>query len=210
MYYRDRYFYPFVLDWKEGSNGRPIAPGLGIYFLHPSEGTWTLQDIREQLAFCRGSGIDGIGFYRAKFLTDNTKGLMDELIRNHSSSPALLPALTWIDSIPPTTPEDLQVQREGMSVNLSWIPSYDNEARCAPVYQVYASDEWPVDTTDPRNLVAIRVESTEYKYNAQWNLPVKRYFAITASDRCHNESPALQMPEPLWPETGPILPVLRK
>lgn len=43
LYFRGNHFYPFALDWQEQSNGRQIIPGLGIYFLDPSEGTgrWT-------------------------------------------------------------------------------------------------------------------------------------------------------------------------
>lgn len=201
MYYRGSYFYPFVLDWKEESYGRPIVPGLGIYFLHPSEGNWTLQDVRDQLAFCRGSGIDGIAYYRAKFLTDNTKGLKEEVVRYHATAPALLPPLTWIDSLPPSSPSSLQVQREGLATRLKWAPATDQGTDLPVVYNVYASDHWPVDVSDAANLAAVRVEDTEYVYNKGWNLPVKRYYAVTASDRCHNEGPALQMPQPRYSDS---------
>lgn len=201
MYYRNNYFYPFALDWKEASRDRPVVPGLGIYFLHPSEGDWTLQDVRDQLAFCRASGLDGIAYYRARFLTENTKGLLDEVIRTHSFYPSLLPPLQWIDSLPPSVPSFLAVSREGLATRLSWGGAEDDERRVSPVYNVYASDQWPVDTEDVRNLVAVRVTDTEYLYNEGWNLPVKRFFAVTASDRCHNESAGVQMPRPEYPDS---------
>ena len=49
MYFRGNHFYPFALDWKEQSNGRQVIPGLGIYFLHPSEGNWSLDEIERQM-----------------------------------------------------------------------------------------------------------------------------------------------------------------
>ncbi len=201
MYYRNNYFYPFVLDWKEASNGRPVVPGLGIYFLDPSEGNWTLQDVRDQMAFCRASGIDGIAYYRAQFLIDNVKGLRDEVIRHHSFYPSLLPSYSWIDSIPPTVPLYLNVLREGLSSRLSWVGSVDDDTRIAPVYNIYASDQWPVDVQDVRNLIAVRVRETEYTYNKDYKQIPKRYFAVTASDRCHNESAAAQMPQPEIPDS---------
>ena len=39
MYFQGNSFYPFALDWQEQSNGRQVIPGLGIYFLHPDEGS---------------------------------------------------------------------------------------------------------------------------------------------------------------------------
>ena len=45
MYFKGNNFYPFALDWQEQSNGRIIAPGLGIYFLSPKEKNWSFESI---------------------------------------------------------------------------------------------------------------------------------------------------------------------
>ena len=91
LYYRDNYFYPFVLDWKEHSYGRMVAPGLGIYFLHPSEGDWTLDEIERQLNFMRWSGCEGESHFRSRFLTDNTQGLYNLVQEDFYYTPALVP-----------------------------------------------------------------------------------------------------------------------
>lgn len=195
MYYRDNYFYPFLLDWKENACGRPVVPGLGIYFLDPREGNWKLQDITDQLAFCRAIGT-GMAFYRAKFLTDNIQNLQEKFIRQFSAYPALLPPATWIDPIPPQKPTGLIVEPAGTQTRLYWdTPETDTEQ--APLtYNIYASDTWPVDTRKAENLIAIRIQKTHYQYNHLSRLSGKIYFAITAYDRSHNESEALQMETP--------------
>lgn len=88
MYFRGNGFYPFALDWQEQSNGRQIIPGLGIYFLDPSEGNWTVDEVERQLNFTRAHGLAGEGHYRVKYLMDNTQGLYDILEENYYTAPA--------------------------------------------------------------------------------------------------------------------------
>ena len=97
--------------------------------------------------------------------------------------------MTWIDSIPPTAPTALKVEKlkEGYW-KLSWKPGTDNDSRNAPTYVVYASDTYPVDTSRPENIVAQRIQGTEFIYAPILPWTVKRYFAVTALDRCGNES----------------------
>ena len=189
MYFRGNGFYPFALDWKEQSNGRQVIPGLGIYFLDPSEGNWTVDEVERQIHFVRTHKLDGEGHYRVKYLMDNTQELYDILTEKYYTAPALQPPMTWIDSIPPTAPTALKVekQKEGYW-KLSWKPGTDNDSRNAPTYVVYASDTYPVDTSRPENIVAQRIQGTEFIYAPILPWTVKRYFAVTALDRCGNES----------------------
>ena len=71
LYFRGNHFYPFALDWQEQSNGRQIIPGLGIYFLDPSEGNWTLDEVERQMHFIRTHKLAGQAHYRVKYLMDN-------------------------------------------------------------------------------------------------------------------------------------------
>jgi uncharacterized lipoprotein YddW (UPF0748 family) len=49
MYFKENNFYPFAIDWKELSDNKIICPGLGIYFMSPSEKDWSLDDITREL-----------------------------------------------------------------------------------------------------------------------------------------------------------------
>ena len=191
MYFKGNSFYPFALDWQEQSNGRHIVPGLGVYFLHPSEGDWELEEIERQIHFIRRNGLAGEAYYRVKFVTDNTKHLYDCLTQQYYVYPALQPPLSWIDSIPPTAPTDLTVEPITTGyTRLRWKAATDNDSLNAPTYVIYASDRFPVDTNNPRHIVAQRVRGTEYIDAPLFPWVAHKHFAVTAIDRYGNESPA--------------------
>lgn len=193
QYFRGNHFYPFALDWKEQSNGRHIIPGLGIYFLDPAEGNWTLDEIERQMHFIRAQKLEGEAHYRVKYLMDNTQGLYDTLEKNFYTAPALQPAMPWIDSVPPTPPTNLRTEQlaEGYLL-LRWNPATDNDRQNAPTYVVYGSDTYPVDISNPENILAQRVQGTEFIYAPIFPWTTRKYFAVTAVDRCGNESKAAQ------------------
>lgn len=193
QYFRGNHFYPFALDWKEQSNGRHIIPGLGIYFLDPAEGNWTLDEIERQMHFIRAQKLEGEAHYRVKYLMDNTQGLYDTLEKNFYTAPALQPAMPWIDSVPPTPPTNLRTEQlvEGYLL-LRWNPATDNDPQNAPTYVVYGSDTYPVDISNPENILAQRVQGTEFIYAPIFPWTTRKYFAVTAVDRCGNESQAAQ------------------
>ena len=193
-YFQGNNFYPFVLDWKEQSNGRQVIPGLGIYFLDPAEGDWTVDEVERQIHFTRAHHLDGQGHYCVKYLMGNTQGLYDILTSEYYPYPALQPALKWLDSIPPAAPAQLQVipLQEGYW-RLAWKASADNDTLNAPQYVVYASDTCPVDTQNPANILAAGVRDTSYVYAPLLPWTVRRYFAVTAVDRYGNESEACQL-----------------
>lgn len=189
MYFRGNSFYPFALDWQEQSNGRHVVPGLGIYFLHPSEGDWDLDEIKRQINFVRHHHLAGEAHYRVKFVTDNTQNLYDALQSEFYAYPALQPPMTWADSIAPSMPTELTAERiaDGYT-RLRWKAATDNDKINAPTYVVYASDELPVDTQDPANIVATGIRETEYIYAPILPWTSRRHFVVTATDRYGNES----------------------
>ena len=190
MYFRGNHFYPFALDWKENKNGRWIVPGLGIYFLHPSELDWKLDEVVRQIYFIRSIGLDGQAYFRTRFLTDNTKGIFDEIKQHFYPLPAVVPPMTWTDSIAPSTPTNPVFISPERGVHLQWTASTDN---LSPVYyRVYASDTYPVDTHNPANLIEARTDSTHYTYMPEVPWQEYLYWAVTAVDRCGNESEPLE------------------
>lgn len=193
LYFRGNHFYPFVLDWKEQSNGRQVIPGLGIYFLDPREGNWTLEEVERQMYFIRAQGLAGEAHYRVKYLMDNTQGLYDTLEENFYTAPALQPAMPWIDNVAPTAPTNLNIEKQTDGYTLlRWKPSADNDKQNTPTYVVYGSNTYPVDTSNPNNILAQRIEGTEYIYAPIRPWTARKYFAVTAVDRCGNESEAIQ------------------
>ena len=193
MYFKGNNFYPFALDWKEQSNGRQVIPGLGIYFLDPKEGDWDISEIKRQILFSRSNGLLGQAHYRVKYLMDNVQGLYDLLIDELYTTPALPPASPCLDNVAPTAPRNLEVKTDSEGyTTLRWEVATDNDKQNAPMYVVYGSNTFPVDTSNPANIIAQRVQTTEYTYTTIFPWNRKTYFAVTAIDRYGNESEATQ------------------
>ena len=152
MYFQGNHFYPFALDWEENKNGRWIIPGLGIYFLHPSELNWKLDEVVRQIYFIRTIGLDGQAYFRTRFLLDNTKGIFNELKQHFYPLPAVTPPMTWTDSIAPAKPSSPSFTLLDRGIRFQWKASTDN---LSPVQEYL-------------------------------------YWAITAVDRCGNESGAVE------------------
>lgn len=199
MYFQGNNFYPFALDWKENCSNRWVVPGLGIYFLSPDEQDWSLDEIVRQIHFTRQVKLNGQAYFRNRFLLNNTKGILDELQENFYTAPALVPPMTWMDSIPPSTPApltlpsppSLQLLPDG-KLRLNWQASTDNGVG-GVVYHLYGSDTYPVDINNPQNLLATHLVSTTYDYRPNVPWKQKRYFAVTAADRFGNESTPLEL-----------------
>ena len=187
MYFKDNHFYPFVLDWKENDNGRWVVPGLGIYFLSPKEKDWPLDEMSRQLYFTRQSGLAGHAFFRNKFLMDNVKGILDEIQHVFYSTPALIPPMTWQDSIAPSVPTSpIHEFQADERVRLAWEASKDNH-ELPVVYHLYASATYPVDTENAHNLFATHLKDTTITGKEGY------YYAVTSADRYGNESAPLAL-----------------
>ena len=192
MYFKGNAFYPFALDWKEQSNGRHIIPGLGIYFLKEKKDEWSKEDIERQIAHTRIHALAGQGHYRAKYLMQNAQQFYDLLKESTYKYPALQPPMTWADSIPPAAPKVLQIETKSNGYKmLSWQPATDNDCHNLPSYVVYASDTYPVDISNPKNIVAQGIKETTFLYTSIFPWEEKLYFAVTAIDRYGNESEAI-------------------
>lgn len=184
MYFRDGQFFPFAIDWQEQSSGRVVSPGLGIYFLDPKEGSWTLGDISRQLSVLRSQGM-GFVLFRSKFLLDNAKGVYD-LVCSHNSTLALTPALensgTQTGTTPVISPSSLRLTGN----RLEWNRSGNDTLL---YYNVYASKHFPVDVADGSNLVAVRLRGSSLMVPAD----ARVNYAVCAMNRWGVESDATQL-----------------
>ena len=184
MYFLGDNFYPFLYDWKEGAGGRPVVPGLGIYFLDPREGRWSLSDVRQEMHAVRDAGIGGIALYRSDFFTRNCKGLYDMASVSFFSRPALTPRMVWRgDTVSPASTNGLNLSSSGV---LSWNRSNETED---VFYNVYSSWHYPVDVADGRNLCAARLQGISFEVPE-----LGLYYAVTVMDRYGNESEPCQLP----------------
>lgn len=185
MYFKGNHFYPFALDWQEHKQERWVVPGLGIYFLDPKEQNWPLDEIARQILFIRNHGLDGQAFFRNRFLLDNTKGILNELTEQFYAYPAVVPPMTWADSIPPAPPVHPTLYQKGHETELNWNAAEHTDAI---YYRIYASNQYPVHTEFAQNIVTTRTDSTHYTFSPSTPWQQKIYWAVTAVDRFGNES----------------------
>jgi hypothetical protein len=185
MYFSGNNFYPFAIDWQEHNYGRTIVAGLGTYMLHRDEGNWPLAEVKRQLNVTRQLG-QGHCHFRAKFLLDNVKGIYD-LMAQHDRQPALIPPVTWAQSLEPTAPTLLSVERTTEGDNIEWSGAIDRSDGPYLLYNIYASSEAPVDIRRPENLIATRWQTTRLSVKRKSGKPWLHY-AVTALDRYGNES----------------------
>lgn len=180
MYFDGDHYYPFLADWKENDAGRPVVPGLGIYFLNAQLKNWDLLTVQRQMNVARSERLGGQAFFRTRFLLNNEKGLYAWLQTQFYAQQALPVPMTWQDSVPPAQPSQVVLRFNGQRLQLSWQAVADE----APVhYNVYRLDAVLGD-----RLLAIRMADTHFEQTVC--LPALRYsrYAVTAVDAYGNES----------------------
>ena len=194
MYFRDNHFYPFALDWEENKHGRFVVPGLGIYFLKQKAHEWDINEIMRQIYFTRRNGLDGQAFFRNEFLMKNTCGLTDSLKCRFYTYPAAVPPMVWQDIIAPAQPVNGVISFRNDSVMINWDKADSSKTEEAS-YRIYASDFYPVDINDGKNIICLKHGSNSFCYSLKAG-KIKRFWAITATDRYGNESSPLEINRP--------------
>lgn len=202
MYFRGNNFFPFALDWLENCHGRIIVPGLGIYFLSPEEQNWNLDDIKREMYFLRNHGM-GHAYFRSKFFTDNTKGLYDFVAGEFDNIQTFIPPLTWISDAKPLPPAALELIRGDDGDKLEWNGAVDMSNGNYLTYNIYRSNEYPVDVNDAGNLVAVR-HTGKSIIIPHMQGEDKYHYAVAAMDRYGNESTPVMTASPYGYETKPV------
>lgn len=191
MYFQGNNYYPFALDWKENSNGRHVISGLGIYFLDPREGNWSIDEIKRQLNFTRDNQLEGQAYFRAEFLVKDTQKTYSHLKSSFYKEPALIPAMPWLNNTQPNQPENLKVLFSHDTAQLSWKRNESDQKECT--YIIYKSDKFPVDTKNPENILESYVQGNQFVYTPYNTSEIYNYYAVTSIDRYGNESEATQL-----------------
>lgn len=199
LYFDGKHFYPFVANWQQESGGHPIVPGLGVYFCDPKQKDWKGEVITRQMNVSRQIGCEGIAFFRTKFLLENHKGVYD-FTRTFNQQPALTPASTWLDNVPPACPAVQADLQPGYVVRLSWQPVAD----ATPiVYNVY--HEYPDGRME---MLAHHLKTTSYVYAPGISRSVYDNLYVRAMDAYGNESPLQPVQVEREVKTAPEIPHL--
>ena len=99
----------------------------------------------------------GSVFFSAKSLQTNPLAIRDSLQNNFYRYPALVPAMTWLDSIPPLPPRDLKAAVTAEGVELFWQQSaeaMDGDGATSYVVYRFEGRRPRLRLDDPRHIVA--------------------------------------------------------
>lgn len=185
MYFRGNQFYPFAADWQEHAYGRIVVPGLGVYFMSKQEKNWPAETITREMYSLRQMNL-GHAYFRSKFFTDNIKGIYDKTRNEIDKYPSLIPPMKWMNKKCPSSPKSITHSNKAGRNMLSWSGATNNNDSPYLTYNIYCSEDYPVDIRDARNLVAINVRATEIELPG--SMTEIKNFAVTAVDRYGNES----------------------
>lgn len=163
--------YPVLLDWwlQHNPKRRHIYAGN---FLSRIDGEWPVSELQRQVAISRQKAPQlslGNIFFSMKMFRDNRQGVNEIFKSAIYPTPALVPAMSWLDNQPPEPPSGIQVN----SGIITWTPSPSEDIRSWAIYQQF-SNGWQLVKVVDKATTSVRVTPGNY--------------AIRAVDRMANES----------------------
>ncbi len=176
--------------WNNNAFGRHIYVGMADYKVNTA-GWLSRSEIPNQVRLNRANpNVFGQTHFRHAFLVGNALNYRDSLKNHFYNKPALLPAMTWKDSIAPAAPTAVVLNRAPGSVTLSWTkpPIASSEFDKARRFAVYRSANATIDLESSANLIALtNTDENTFTDNtiAAGNT---YYYTVTSLDRLHNES----------------------
>lgn len=198
--------------WNKQAGDRHIYIGLAGYKVGVEQGWGSNREIPNQIRLVREenmNGLKGMSVYNTKSLLQNKLGFRDS-IQQAFSRPAVPPLMEWIDNLPPSSLNNVNVSKEEGNESgyvLSWdkIAPHFSEMDKPVGVGVYYSEGIP----DSAHAIFVgmynaRNGQTSARFvipQAQAGTPI--YFFATAFDRLFNES-RLQPAEIKFVQNPPV------
>jgi len=186
--------------WNDHANGRHMYYGQAVRNVmthqdiadeggNPSNPTQLDHKLRLQRAL---PDVHGVTWWPGYTITENFKGVLDSLETNQMSHPALIPAYTWLDDTAPHAVNDVKVKKVNGKKCLVWnVRKTDDPMQQAVRFVIYRFPKSRdakfcvsgLDNAD--NILAITGETFFVLPDGDKG---KWQYAVTALDRCWNES----------------------
>jgi len=182
-------FGPLIEWWVQQNPARHVLASTADYRVGASNAGWsdkTAAEIVNQVNLTHEKGGVGDVHYSIKWLTDDPKGVRAALTAGPYAHDALRPASTWLDNVPPPAPD----------VELG--PAVGSPPVRTLTFSQNAGDEkanwWCVNTYNGSAWTLKVLPGVVNSY--QIGSTVEEY-AVSAVDRCGNESAKTQMIGPV-------------
>lgn len=204
MYFKGNHFFPFALDWKEGTSGPNIATGLGVYMIDKGQKDWPASVMISEINFGRDNGLGGQAYFRTRFLTDNTKGIYDMLRKDIYATKALVPPMVnGVESVSLAKEVNLEVTQQTLCY------TWDSVANCT--YNIYRCDSYPVDITRAANLYKTNLREPQLEVTLPLSQHWLPYYVVTAINRYGVESEPIELNRPHeFVDVSEFIPAFRK
>lgn len=176
--------------WANNTYGRHLFIGQGIYrALEPKSLAWHRRnELPNQINAVRNNpNVEGSIYFSSATFKNNPNGWGDTLRNNYYKYPALVPPMSWIDSIPPLAPLFEKLQGNNFRV-------YYRGAEPIKAFAVYSLPENEEVNMDNATLVQLIVAEKTVDINLE-NVPAKNGESIFISsvDRNNNVSDWVQL-----------------
>lgn len=181
MYFDGDNFYPFMFDWAERVGAKQVAPGLGLYQLHPREGNRQLGVYVRQTSVIDQFHLGGFALFRTRFLLDDIKGCYSYFRRTYGNSPILPPSMSSHPLKEPLPQPEAKVERLDWSLQFSWRKAYASDGSPLRVNIYRLGEGEPL-------LVASRIEDSSYKLTPALPALLHSRYALTFYDCYGHES----------------------
>lgn len=183
--------YDKLIDWwSEVVSGKRVHlySGQALYKIGSNADWSNPEELPNQIKYNRNyEEVQGSMFFSSKWFRDNALGFTDRLKNDLYRYPALIPAMPWIDSTAPSSPQSLKAEFIQEGVKLSWSSAGDEA-----YYAVYRFEgEETGNIQDPSHLLGtFRKTADKVQSMVDHNVSEdqKYTYVVTAVDRLHNES----------------------
>lgn len=181
-----------INDWKKNINVRHIYPCIAVFRINSDYGGWDANEILTQIDTLRKLDIKGEVLFRTENLINNEKNILTLIKQRNFKYPANIPPMSWKDDTKPLAPAGLtSLHFNNNELELHWqnpAPLTENDKTV--YFNIYASNKYPVDISDPKNILGFRIPASDNDFRVDLgSLPDDKYYVvITALDRANNES----------------------
>lgn len=190
--------YKTLVEWWTRNSGKcHLYIGQGAYRVgrgsERDPGWGKVTEFPDQMRYNRQQrAVQGSVFFSAKNLKLNPFNIRDSLQTDFYRHLALVPPMTWLDSIPPLPPRDLKAADTPDGVELFWQQSAEAlDGDGASAYLVYRFESRRPHSrlNDPRYIIARCQGEATTRFVDKTADPKKKYtYVVTALDRLNNES----------------------
>jgi uncharacterized lipoprotein YddW (UPF0748 family) len=179
--------------WSSVVDGRELFIGIFSSKMAAPDYKGSPSEIEKEIKLSRQMlNVGGTIFFSAKSITENYSHFADSL-KLYYKYPSIIPAMPWIDSVPPLPPVNLSATGDSAGVILKWnkpvTASDGDSAYRFVIYKFNQPDEINLD--DAKHILKITNGSKNYFMDSSPNaLRNSHVYLVTSLDRMNNESKA--------------------